>query len=91
MVICLNLISKKYGSSGAPLHDANVIAYLLRPEYYDGKIINVEVETGSMLTRGMTVADWWQVTEKTPNTFFVKDALSEKILKLIVEKISLLP
>jgi purine nucleosidase len=83
--------SKKYGSTGAPLHDANVIVYLLRPDFYQGKFINVEVETVSNLTRGMTVADWWQVTDRKQNAFYVKDALPEKVLGLIIEKIALLP
>ncbi|MCB1410714.1 MAG: nucleoside hydrolase, partial [Rhodobacteraceae bacterium] len=50
---------EKYGSEGAPLHDPCTIAYLLKPELFTGREINVEIETGSALTLGMTVADWW--------------------------------
>ncbi|MGO7638595.1 nucleoside hydrolase, partial [Rhizobium leguminosarum] len=46
----------KYGSYGGPLHDPNVIAYLLKPELYSGRFCNVEIETESELTKGMTVA-----------------------------------
>jgi len=53
---------EKYGSAGAPLHDPCTIAYLLKPELFSGRHINVEIETTSALTRGMTVADWWRVT-----------------------------
>ena len=52
----------KYGTDGGPLHDPNVIAWLLRPEIYAGREVNVEVETGSELTMGQTVIDWWGVT-----------------------------
>ena len=53
---------EKYGSSGAPLHDPCVTAYLINPKIFSGKKINVEIETKSELTLGMTVADWWGVT-----------------------------
>jgi purine nucleosidase len=44
----------KYGSQGAPLHDPCVIAYLVKPSLFEGKHINVEIETEGRLTAGMT-------------------------------------
>ncbi|MGV3693064.1 MAG: nucleoside hydrolase [Paracoccus marcusii] len=35
----------KYGSEGAPLHDPCAIAWLLRPDLFTGRHINVEIET----------------------------------------------
>ena len=61
---------EKYGSDGAPLHDPCVIAYLLSPDLFSGRHINVEIETKSELTLGMTVADWWKVTNRTPKCLF---------------------
>jgi purine nucleosidase len=46
------------GHAGAPLHDPCVIAYLLRPELFEGRDCHVEIETGSELTMGRTVVDW---------------------------------
>ena len=57
----------KYGSTGGPLHDPTVIAYLLHPEMFSGKACNVRIETTSLLTMGMTVADWWGVTGEPAN------------------------
>ena len=57
----------KYGTDGGPLHDPCVIAYLLKPELFSGRHINVTVETASELTMGMTVADWWSVTGRPKN------------------------
>lgn len=58
---------EKYGSDGGPLHDPCVIAYLLKPELFQGRDCNVVVETGSELTMGMTVVDWWGVSGRPAN------------------------
>ena len=63
----------KYGHDGAPLHDPCVIAYLLAPHLFSGRQVNVEIETVSALTRGMTVADWWGVTDRAKNAMFMGD------------------
>ena len=82
---------EKYGGAGAPLHDPCVIAQLLRPGLFAGRQINVEVETGSDLTRGMTVADWWGVTDRAPNATFVGDADAEGFWDLLLERLARLP
>ena len=46
---------QKYGSKGGPLHDPNVIIYLLKPHYYDGKDINVEIGKGAKVAAGSVV------------------------------------
>ncbi len=78
---------EKYGSAGAPLHDPCTIAYLLRPELFTGRHINVEIETGSDLTLGMTVADWWRVTKRAPNATFVGDVDAEGFFGLLTERL----
>ena len=81
----------KYGWNGAPLHDPNVIAWLLQPDLYVRRHINVEVEVGSELTRGMTVADWWGVTKRPANATFLRDIDSEGFYALLRERIGRLP
>src|SRR5690606_36534476 len=61
----------KYGTDGAPLHDPCVIGYLLKPDLFEGRFINVEIETKSELTLGMTVADWWGVSGRQANALFL--------------------
>lgn len=78
----------KYGSDGAPLHDPCVIAYLLRPALFSGRFVNVEVETKSELTLGMTVADWWHVTKRTPNALFIGDIDRDGFYALLTERIA---
>jgi purine nucleosidase len=60
---------QKYGSQGGPLHDPCVIAYLIRPDLFTGRHINVEIETKGEFTLGMTVADWWGVSTARPMRF----------------------
>lgn len=78
----------KYGSEGAPLHDPCVIAYLLKPELFEGRHINVEIETGSELTLGMTVADWWGVTDRPANAYFVGKADAAGFYALLTERLA---
>ncbi|MEM6407933.1 MAG: nucleoside hydrolase [Pseudomonadota bacterium] len=78
---------EKYGSEGAPLHDPCVIAYLLKPDIFTGRFINVEIETESELTLGMTVADWWSVTDRKPNAMFIGDLDADVYFSLLVERI----
>ncbi|UGX85658.1 nucleoside hydrolase [Phyllobacterium meliloti] len=82
---------EKYGSDGGPLHDPNVIAYLLKPELYKGRHCNVGVETASELTLGMTVADWWGVTDRPKNAFYIRDVNDDGFFDLLVERIARLP
>ncbi len=79
---------EKYGELGGPLHDPNVIAYLINPTLYSGRHINVEIETGSTLTRGMTVADWWGTSDRAPNVTWIRKADDEGFYKILIERIA---
>ena len=81
---------EKYGSEGGPLHDPNVITYLLRPEFYEGKYVNVEIELVSDLTRGMTVVDWWNVTTRKKNVYYIDKVKDEEFFNFLIERIKLL-
>ncbi|PZX10495.1 nucleoside hydrolase [Celeribacter halophilus] len=78
---------EKYGSLGGPLHDPTVIAYLIKPELFSGRFINVEIETQSKLTRGMTVADWWGVTDRAKNATFMGDVDADGFFELLTERV----
>lgn len=79
---------EKYGSDGGPLHDPTVIAYLIAPDLFKGRHINVEIETTSELTLGMTVADWWGVTDRPANAFFVGDVDAQGFFDLLTERLA---
>ena len=79
---------EKYGSEGAPLHDPCTIAYLIDPTLFTGRKINVEIETESELTLGMTVADWWGVTDREPNALFIGDLDSDRFYALLADRLA---
>lgn len=79
---------EKYGSQGAPLHDPCVTAYLIKPELFTGRHINVEIETSSDLTLGMTVADWWRVSGREPNATFMGDIDADGFFDLLTERLA---
>ena len=80
--------TEKYGSQGAPLHDPCTVAYLIDPDLFQGRFINVEIETQSPLTLGMTVADWWGVTDRAPNAMFMGSVDDAEFFKLLTERLA---
>ncbi|MEX5729194.1 purine nucleosidase [Rhodovulum iodosum] len=81
----------KYGSLGAPLHDPCVTAYLLAPELFTGRHVNVEIETEGRFTAGMTVADWWGVSGRAPNASFMGDVDADGFFTLLTGRLARLP
>jgi len=79
---------EKYGSDGAPLHDPCVIAYLIEPGLFAGRRVNVEIETRSDLTLGMTVADWWRVTDRPENAMFMGDVDADGLFDLLTRRLA---
>ena len=79
---------EKYGSEGAPLHDPCVIAYLIAPDLFTGRHVNVEIEVSSQLTLGMTVADWWRVTDRAPNALFIGDLDADGFFALLADRLA---
>jgi purine nucleosidase len=78
----------KYGGAGAPLHDPCVIAYLLAPELFAGRFVNVVIETRGEYTRGMTVADWWRVSGRAPNATFLREIDAEAFFRLLTQRLA---
>ena len=81
----------KFGTRATALHDPSVIAYLLSPSLFQGREVNVAVETQSSLTMGMTVVDWWGVTGRKPNVRMMNTVDADGFLDLLTEKLARLP
>ena len=82
---------EKYQWQGAPLHDPCVIAFVLAPDMFTGRFINVEIEVASDLTRGMTVADFWGVTDRPPNATFMRHIDADRYYDLLTARLANLP
>ena len=78
----------RYHIPGAPLHDPCVIAYLLRPELFQGQHRRVDIETEGTHTAGRTVVDWWQRSSGTPNALVVTEVDDEGFFALLTERLA---
>ena len=80
----------KYGTDGGPLHDPTVVAYLIKPELFSSRMCNVEIETASELTMGMTVIDWWGVTPRPKNANVIGSIDADGFFDLIYARLAML-
>lgn len=80
--------SEKYQAVGAPLHDPCTIAWLLQPDLFEARMVNVRVETESELTLGHTAVDFWNVTGLPPNVLWLHRVDAERFFALLLEKLS---
>ncbi len=78
----------KYNYLGAPLHDPCTVAYLLKPEIFEGKLCNVTIETESELTMGHTAVDFWHVTDRPKNSNWIHAVDADAFYDLLVERLS---
>ena len=79
---------EKYASKGAPLHDPCTVAYLLRPNLFEGKVCNVAVETQSELTLGHTAVDFWHVTDRPRNVNWIHAVDADGFYDLLLERLA---
>jgi inosine-uridine nucleoside N-ribohydrolase len=77
-----------YGWEGAPIHDAVAVAHVIDPDLMETRLRNVEVEVESELTRGRTVVDLWNRTDRQPNAHVGVDLDVDGFFELLVERIA---
>ena len=78
---------KLYETDETPLHDPCVIAYLIDPSIFQGKLVNVLVEENSLLTRGESVVDWLGVTGRAPNCYVMVKADQKRFFSLLQKEL----
>ena len=81
---------QKYGTDGGPLHDPCVIAWLLHPELFTSRDVNVSIECESELTMGMTVIDWWSVTDRKANATVCRRINADGFFELLTNRLATL-
>lgn len=73
------------GADGLPVSDLSVIAYLLRPDLFSGRDLNVVIDLQSIYAFGMTVVDVWGLSDRTANALWLQDVDDQGVFDLLVE------
>ncbi|MEB0039851.1 MULTISPECIES: nucleoside hydrolase [unclassified Pseudomonas] len=76
-----------YGLPGGPVHDASVIAYLLKPELFSGKQVNLAIDTREGITFGQTVVDWYDTLKQDKNVFWVENGDAQGFFDLLTARL----
>ncbi len=76
---------------GAHMHDVCAVAWVLAPELFVSRHLNVQIETVSELTLGCTVVDYNNVFKLQPNADVCFDIDRKGFLDLLTSGISSLP
>lgn len=80
----------KYGWEGAPLHDPCTIAYLIQPEIFELREMNVVVDTNDGPSLGRTVTDWWGATDAPCNAKVAMAGDADVFFSLITSRLNAL-
>ncbi|AWV44108.1 pyrimidine-specific ribonucleoside hydrolase RihA [Hafnia alvei] len=78
---------EQWGFQGAPLHDPCTIAWLIKPSMFTCVERWVGVETQGKYTQGMTVVDYYSLTNNAPNTTVMMDIDRQAFVDLLVERV----
>jgi len=76
----------RYSDVGTPLHDPCVIAYLLRPELFQGRRCSVTVDTSGGPSLGRTVVDWWGKTDAPANCLVITEIDADGFFELLNQR-----
>ncbi|WP_211442070.1 nucleoside hydrolase [Collimonas humicola] len=82
---------KQYGLPGGPVHDATTIGYLLKPDMFKGRMVNVEVDTREGPTFGATVVDYYRATKKPENARWITEGDTQGFFDLLTAQLAKLP
>ncbi|MCO7518390.1 MULTISPECIES: nucleoside hydrolase [unclassified Pseudomonas] len=77
-----------YGMPGGPVHDASVIAYLLKPELFKGKQVHMLVDSREGPTFGQTVTDWYGVLKQPANVTWIKEGDAQGFFDLLSARLA---
>ena len=80
--------TSKYGVDGAPLHDPCTVAFLLKPELFEGKKCNIAIEIHSELTMGNTAVDFWGVSGRDKNAVWIHSVDADGFYELLTDRLT---
>ncbi|MGJ7515232.1 nucleoside hydrolase [Pseudomonas baetica] len=79
---------EQYGIPGGPVHDAAVIAYLLKPQLFSGRAVNMLIDSREGPTFGQTIVDWYDCLKSPKNVLWVESADAEGFFDLLTERLA---
>ncbi|MGF6088906.1 nucleoside hydrolase [Pseudomonas sp. 18173] len=79
---------ERFGIPGGPVHDATVVAYLLKPQLFSGRSVNVVVDSREGPTFGQTIVDWYDGLKAPRNAFWVENGDAQGFFDLLVERLA---
>ena len=74
--------------TGGPVHDATVVAYLLKPSLFSGREANVVVDSREGPTFGQTIVDWYDGLKQPKNVFWVENGDAQGFFDLLTERLA---
>lgn len=77
-----------YGMPGGPVHDASVIAYLIKPGLFSGRRAHLEVDSREGPTFGQTVVDWYAVLKRPANVLWLNEGDAQGFFDLLSERLA---
>jgi purine nucleosidase len=77
-----------YGLPGGPVHDASVIAWLLKPELFSGRQVNLVIDSREGPGFGQTVADWYDTLGQNKNVFWVENGDAQGFFDLLTQRLA---
>lgn len=76
-----------YGLPGGPVHDASVIAWLLKPELFSGRSVNLVIDNREGPGFGQTIADWYDTLAQNNNVFWVGNGDAQGFFDLLTQRL----
>ncbi|MNT76038.1 Pyrimidine-specific ribonucleoside hydrolase RihA [compost metagenome] len=70
------------------MHDAAVVAYLLKPELFSGRSVNVVIDSREGPTFGQTIVDWYDGLKAPKNAFWVESGDAQGFFDLLTERLA---
>ncbi|MEM9625920.1 MAG: nucleoside hydrolase [Pseudomonadota bacterium] len=76
---------------GAPLHDPCAIAYVMRPDLFEGRNCHVEIDIMSEASLGRTLVDWRGRSDLPANALTIDQIDADAFFQLLTERLARLP
>jgi purine nucleosidase len=82
---------RRRGTAQAPMYDPLTIGYLIAPSLFEGRAVNVVVETAGKWTLGETVVDWAGRTGRAINAKWITEVDADSFYAMLSEMLQNLP